>query len=650
MAVDIDCKSAYRKIRNYLGGRLVGATRDETLFEVAIDCLFCKIYIQQNEGELEGEDAETIGDRYCHALRELRGLLPERFGDRDKLKLDLESLVAVDKLLETAGLNNPIRDPIGDLYEVFMGANVRGQNGQFFTPQNAIEAIVSMVDPQPGETIVDPACGAGGFLSVTARYLKTAGATDDAIANCIFGVDKDRELAAIAAARLSLSFLKKTNVFCGDSLAWMAKLSSDFTLNDKKEKFDIVLTNPPFGARIVATSPEVRSEFELGYRWRWDSCDRTFKKLPQLQTAVAPQVLFIERCLSLVRPGGRIGMVVPESLISSKTYRYVVQYIRNHAKIMAIVGMPECLFKSSGKGGTHTKTCLLLLRKRREADAKEPSVAIFMAEAKWCGHDSRGRQIERDDLPAIALSYRDYRDGRLTEQTEWGYCIGAERIEEDILAPHYYNPEATAELWELDKTHDLVKLGDLIATGAIEVKTGDEVGKLAYGGGTIPFIRTSDLSNWEIKVDPKHCVSDEIYQALSAKQDVREGDILMVRDGTYLIGTCALVTKYDTRIVYQSHIYKLRVKDPGKISPYLLLAALSSTPVQKQILAKRLSQDIIQSLGSRIDKLVLPIPQEKSRREEVTQMVKQAIQQRIEARELARRACVELVKRSQSKP
>src|SRR5258708_29697948 len=101
---------------------------------------------------------------------------------------------------------------------------------------------------------------------------------------------------------------------------------------------------------------------------------------------------------------------------------------------------------------------------------------------------------------------------------------------------------------------------------------------MSYGTGTIPFIRTSDISNWEVKVNPKQCVSENVYQGLAAKQDVREGDILFVRDGTYLIGTCAYVTSYDTKIVYQSHICKLRIIDTAALSPYLLLAALTSEP------------------------------------------------------------------------
>ena len=127
------------------------------------------------------------------------------------------------------------------------------------------------------------------------------------------------------------------------------------------------------------------------------------------------------------------------------------------------------------------------------------------------------------------------------------------------------------------------------------------------------------------------------------KQDVREGDILMVRDGTYLIGTCAYVTKYDQKIVFQSHILKLRVLKPEVLSPYILLAALTSVPVKRQIIAKRFTQDIIDSLGGRIAEIQLPIPRDPQLRARVIDKVRSAISGRMEARELARQACVEVI-------
>lgn len=263
-----------------------------------------------------------------------------------------------------------------------------------------------------------------------------------------------------------------------------------------------------------------------------------------------------------------------------------------------------------------------------------------MAEAKWCGHDSRGKPIERDDLPKIGERYWTWESKKALPPSNLGYIIWDEEIINGILAPRYYNPEILSELERLRTSHQLVKMGDLIEKGIISIATGDEVGKLAYGSGPIPFIRTSDISNWEVKVDPKHYVSEEIYESLKDRQDVRPNDILMVKDGTYLIGTCALITPQNTRILYQSHLYKLRVNENSLgITPYLLLPVLSSKIVRKQILSKRFTQDIIDSLGKRIFELILPISKDRDKRERISEMVEQAIHLKSQAREVALTAC-----------
>lgn len=111
----------------------------------------------------------------------------------------------------------------------------------------------------------------------------------------------------------------------------------------------------------------------------------------------------------------------------------------------------------------------------------------------------------------------------------------------------------------------------------------------------------------------------------------------MVRDGTYLVGTCALITQYDTKIVYQSHIYKIRSNNHDILHPYLLLAVLTSPIVKEQIFAKRFTQDIIDTLGSRIHELILPIPRTAHQRQAIIENVGTVISHKNAARELARK-------------
>lgn len=633
----LELHEAFKRIRNYLAGRVIGITRDKSLLHEVVKCLFCKMSLE-NTATLEQGSEEQIAILYRNEFNEIKNKLPNIFPKDEELLLDPNSIVFIDQQLSLVDLNNSKKDPLGELYQAFIGSDLRMAEGQFFTPHKAITWLVEAIDPKPNERIIDPACGPGGFLSYSARYLLGKGVSGKKINDQLVGIEKDEYLSNLARAHIALTTLEQPNVFCADSIERKLQDESELEI-DLDGQFDIVLANPPFGAKIRTGSDETRKKFELAHKWKLDKESNRYVSLGELKKNTPPQILFIELCIKLLKAGGRLGIVVPESMISNSSTSFVVQYIRDHLQINAVCGMPEALFKTSGKGGTHTKTCLLIATKM--ANSRSTKKPIFMAEAKWCGHDSRGNKIPHDDLPETLDNFK--KGSRYKGSSHLGYLIKNSTINDNILAPRYYDPEPTKKLALLNTTHEIVSVDQLVKEGVLSFSTGDEVGKLAYGSGTIPFVRTSDISNWEIKLDPKHGVSEEIYQSYKDKQDVREGDILMVRDGTYLIGSCAYVSAYDEEIVYQSHIYKIRTEKPDVLSPFLLLALFSCEPVIEQIKSKRFTQDIIDTLGKRVYELQLPIPTNNKKRSAIERMVQQSIEDRIEARELARKAKLDLV-------
>lgn len=631
-----DYRRLYSELRNYLAGQHLGSTRDEALIQEVVKALLCKAELDAAGGVKRPSAAPS---EYRQAWHRARARFPRLLRGEKPLAFADAILLHMDTLLSPVDLHDHRHDPLGDLYEVFTGSLAKGQQGQFFTPSNAVDLLVDLVKPQPGEVILDPACGAGGFLAATVRHMMQQGELTASAVSNLWGIDKDNYLGHLAALRIALLTGNEASIWCADSLAWRSVNGSVSAL-EAFDRADVILTNPPFGAKIVALAPEIQRTFALGHRWTLDKTTGRYAKTPDLLLrSISPQVAFVERCIELLAPGGRLGMVIPESLLSSTGHGYVVQFIRDHLDIQAVLGMPDTLFKTSGSGGTHTKTCLLIAQKRT-AQGKDRKL-IFMAEAKWCGNDSRGRRIGPDELPKISERY--HMESKARPIDHLSYEIPPDAIKGNILVPRYYDPEVFQMLASLHETHELVNIGALIESGVLEVRSGDEIGRENYGTGDIPFVRTSDISNWEIKLDPKHGISEDVYSALAAKQDVREGDILMVRDGTYLIGTCAYVTKYDQKIVYQSHILKLRVLKPEVLSPYILLASLTSIPVKRQIIAKRFTQDIIDSLGGRITEIQLPVPRDPKLRARVADKVRSAITDRMEARELARQACLDVI-------
>jgi type I restriction enzyme M protein len=631
-------KDAFRNIRNYLAGQFVGATRDDALLDEVLKCLFCKLLIERGEAEhLELKDNPFQLAKQIRSMFDIvRTRFPDIYTKDTELLFDPPTLNYVMGELDFS-IMDAESDPIGDAFEVFVGSESKGNSGQFFTPRSVTNLLVRITDPKPYETVLDPACGAGGFLSSVCAHLEKQGTAPDQISKNLYGIDKDRYLAQLAIIHIALLTGGQPTIINGDSIS-LQNGPKNIHEYLPKRGVDVILTNPPFGARIVAAAPNVLKTFDLAHKWVKDLKTGSLRPSEKIQSNVPPQVLFVERCLTFLKPGGRLGMVLPESILSNKSYRHVVEYLLKHVDIHAVIGMPEALFKTSGKGGTHTKTCLLVATKNGTKNSTK-SKTIFMAEAKWCGQDSRARVIPHNDLPDIAENFSTYMNKKISKHSSLGFSVSKDKISDAVLCPRYYDPQSEKELKGLENTHTLISISQLIAEGIISITTGDEVGKLAYGTGPIPFIRTSDISNWELKENPKHGVSHDIYNDLKGKQDVRPGDILMVKDGTYLIGTCAIVSESDTEILYQSHLYKIRV-NPNRydINPYLLLAVLSSTVVQKQIRSKQFTQDIIDSLGERINELILPISNSKKERNRISSLVKQAVTKRIEARELTKEA------------
>jgi type I restriction enzyme M protein len=468
------------------------------------------------------------------------------------------------------------------------------------------------------------------------------------------GLDKDAFLAKCTKAYMAIIGDGRGGVFRPDSSLqppneWPQQVRDRVKLGT----FDVVLTNPPFGKKIRVTGQGLLDQFDMGHKWTTDR--RTGGKVMSatVQKDQPPQLLFLERCLQLLKPGGRLGIVLPESLFGSPSYSYVIDWLQTRAAILAIAAMPEPLFKTSGKAGTHTKVCIVVAQK---LPTKNTLDTIFMADAKWCGHDSRGNATVRklfdgreellDDIPSVALKYRAYVKGGLTSKDHLGFAQERAGLNGTILVPKYYDPELIRDLEALEQTHELPMLGDYFRVGDLSYTTGVEVGKMAYGTGTIPFIRTSDLSNWELKADPKHGISAELYEALLEQYpdrlDVVAGDIFMVKDGTYLVGTSAVVSDLDTKIVYQSHLYKIRVENPAAINPWLLFAAINSPIVKRQIRAKRFTQDIIDSLGNRLAEMRVPIPRDRRKRAQIAREIRYAVEFRAKLREQTRMLSLEI--------
>jgi type I restriction enzyme M protein len=320
-----------------------------------------------------------------------------------------------------------------------------------------------------------------------------------------------------------------------------------------------------------------------------------------------------------------MAIVLPEGVFGNPTDQYIFEYIFENAKILGIVSCPPETFQPS----THTKTSILFLEKIKN---KQEDYNFFMSIAEKAGHDKNGKIIYKmgrsgnfilnqnehkiidDDLPIITERFMEFkRNGdKLKEYSHLGFSFKYSKIKNYILIPDYYNPDIENGLKALENTgkYQLVNIQSLIDQKILTIKRGNEIGSRFYGTG-----------------------DEEVYEIYKSKQDVREYDLLFVNDGTFLIGRSAMVTKLDKRIIIQSHIRKIRVKENNLLDPYLLFYLLNTYIVKKQVEEKTFVQATISTLGNRLSEIILPIPKNVKEKKQISSEMEEIIEGKMRLRE-----------------
>ena len=333
------------------------------------------------------------------------------FEPNDTIKIKEASFEAIVKELEVYNLSRTADDIKGIAFEKFLGKTFRGELGQFFTPRTIVDFMVALLDPEEGEIICDPCCGSGGFLIKAFEYVrekiendiqrvkdrikievfneeyengtdgdraiidelvdqyfsvlnmeldtKEDGRLKDLSHNCIFGTDANPRMARTA---------KMNMIMHGDGHGGVHHHDGLLNVNGIFEnRFDVILTNPPFGSRVekslkITEADKFTDEAKIKYYTKRYGEEYT-KALEQVNGKIGEsvlslydsgklsgltEVLFIERCLRLLKPGGRLGIVLPEGVLNNTNLQNVRELFEGMAKIVLITSIPQDVFMASG--------------------------------------------------------------------------------------------------------------------------------------------------------------------------------------------------------------------------------------------------------------------------------------------------------------
>jgi type I restriction enzyme M protein len=539
-------------------------------------------------------------------LPELQKNYPCAIDKSDRFSIGDSSIKTSFQVLSDINLVNAPSYILGEAFQALIGPRLRGDKGQFFTPRSLVKAMVRILDPKPYSKVVDPACGTGSFLSETYSYLIDTQA-ESALPNnqySLIGIDKDKDLSRLATATLEIVAPNNYSVFTTDSLDINSLIATGISY--KIFNADLVLTNPPFGAKIGVTRESILQQYDLGHHWSFSSEDNCWIKSDKVRKNQDPQILFIELCVKILKPGGVLGIVLPEGVFGNKQTGYIWDYLRHEGSIKALVDCPRTTFQP----GTDTKTNVLFFQKFKEKSENVVGSAIQVpiAVALHCGHDRRGRVFKEngekypDDFITIAEEFK-----KNDNSNYWSTC--------EIQNPYYWVPRfydvalnKSIQKKAFKLGADLISFNELVESGYISIRKGHEVGSQAYGTGNVPFIRTSDIANWEVSVDPTNAVSEEIFHQYAKHQKLNTGDILLVVDGRYRIGRTAILHPNNIRSVVQSHIRIITVTVKAPFSSYELLYMLNMPLILQQMRNLTFIQSTLGSIGKRLGQLQIFIP------------------------------------------
>ena len=392
------------------------------VFEECFKLIFAKLYDEflsgqtptrylefTNAGRTDFKLKEKIQELFNQANQKWKGV----FDENTKIQLSPSHLAICVSSLQSVKLFNSNLDVVDDAFEYLISKSSKGEKGQFFTPRYVIEMCVRMLNPKEGEKMIDTACGSSGFPVHTIFYVWRQMAKDrgkdigeffsldqkpyeftEYVKDNIFGIDFDEKAVRVARTLNLIAVDGHTNVLLNtlDYTQWTetAKqeewLSTYFEGFDRLKKlrkdsksfrefnFDLLMANPPFAGDIKES--RILSSYELAKNAQGKQ-----------QSKVGRDILFIERNLDFLKPGGRMAIVLPQGRFNNSSNKYIRGYIAEHCRILAVVGLHGNVFKPH----TGTKTSVLFVQKWDEKLCpKRDDYPIFFATMREPSKDNSG--------------------------------------------------------------------------------------------------------------------------------------------------------------------------------------------------------------------------------------------------------------------
>lgn len=369
-----------------------GKRNPSEAFDELDKLIFCKIWDERKPRkngqpydfqEFTGEQPEELLKRIQSIYEQGKSKDPEVF--KESIRLSASELKTIVGYLAELNLHETDLDSKGRAFETFLGSFFRGDFGQYFTPREVVDFIVKVLPIDNESLVLDTSCGSGGFLlyaldkvrkhadeKAEEGYFKKGSVKHwdywhDFAQNNLYGIEISEGIARTAKMNMIIHDDGHTNVVAHDGLYAPEEIAKR-TGNKgfQSNRFDFIITNPPFGSSVKQTEQAYLKNFDLGIKdVNW--IDKRLKNKFELGTRDSQntEVLFIEQCYRFLKPGGILAIVIPDGILTNSSAQYVRDWIEEHYRILSVVSLPQTAFSANGAG---VKSSVMFLMKLSEKE------------------------------------------------------------------------------------------------------------------------------------------------------------------------------------------------------------------------------------------------------------------------------------------
>ncbi|MFH1602258.1 MAG: N-6 DNA methylase [Candidatus Shapirobacteria bacterium] len=639
----------------------------EQALEETIKVLFLKIFDEKNktlefkissseyDQVKDGETSKDFLNRFQDLQKNTFRFFSNLFEKDEKIKLKNSTLGFVVNKLQNIDLLNSSNDVKGLAFQKFIHSSQRVGRGQFFTPEQVIKLCVEIIQPRANETVLDPACGSGGFLSSALQYvsINEPKKSKTFAKEKIYGIEISRSAAKIAKMRMILDGDGFSNITQNDSLSDWSNLDLELNKTDKQDNktyrnfFDVILTNPPFGTQGKISDKSVLRNFDLGYKW--NGSEANYFRSDILLNGQVPEILFIERCLQFLKPGGRMAIVLPNGDFENSSLSYLRHYIQKVADVLAVIKLPQETFIPSGTG---VKTSILFLRKK---NGEEKLGKVFFAQITKLGYsgnkngslvykkDDRGNILKTadgepridEDISDVISTYLGYSFKNNLKENENIFTVNKNDIDYSRLDFEFYRPSYRQTEKVLLK-NGAQRLGDLV-----KIKK-SKSNKLKQKDRLVRYVELSDISTQYNEII--NATEQLVHELPSrASYELKEGEIITAVAGNS-IGTnshaSAYVTKDYDGCVCTNGLRVFNI-DEKKLNPFYLLYFLKSKYFLDQVYRFRTGAAIPSLLDSDLLNILILLPNIKEQ-ERIGGIIKEGFFERKQYQERIKKINIEI--------